>query len=91
MTELPNFIKYRSKFYCGNEDVQKLAKFAEEQYKMNCMAIKFIHDIATNWDCDTDSHKYGNPCRKCEANDILVRGFYAIADSVDKQWNEDTE
>lgn len=33
--------------------------------------VDFIRDIATNWDCDQDSHTYNTPCRKCEAIKLL--------------------
>lgn len=32
--------------------------------------IDFIRDIATNWDCDSDGHKYDTGCRKCEAKKL---------------------
>lgn len=33
--------------------------------------IAFVQDIATNYDCDADGHKYGTYCRRCEAARIL--------------------
>ena len=33
----------------------------------------FIKDLATNYDCDEDSHKYDTGCRVCNAKDLLKR------------------
>ena len=32
---------------------------------------EFARDIAENWDCDDDAHKYGTRCRACSALEIL--------------------
>lgn len=32
--------------------------------------IDFIRDIAQNWDCDEDGHKYNTGCRKCSASEL---------------------
>jgi len=42
----------------------------QEQEKVKPL-IDFAKDCATNWDCDTDSHRYKTPCRMCEATKIL--------------------
>jgi len=34
--------------------------------------LKFIEGIATNYDCDSDGHKYGTHCRCCEAYTLLA-------------------
>lgn len=31
----------------------------------------FAHGVAVNYDCDQDAHKYGTPCRSCEAQKAL--------------------
>ena len=31
----------------------------------------FIDDIASNWDCDSDGHKYGTGCRMCAAHELM--------------------
>lgn len=31
----------------------------------------FARSIRDNWDCDADAHKYGTPCRCCEAEKLL--------------------
>jgi hypothetical protein len=31
----------------------------------------FARDIFMNYDCDSDSHKYGLPCRACAAEKLL--------------------
>lgn len=33
--------------------------------------LDFARDIATNYDCDNDAHKYGTPCRACSAEKLL--------------------
>lgn len=33
--------------------------------------LDFIRDMATNYDCDGDAHKYSTKCRVCEAREIL--------------------
>lgn len=30
-----------------------------------------LRDIATNYDCDEDAHRYNTPCRECEAKKAL--------------------
>lgn len=32
---------------------------------------RVLEMIRDNWDCDADSHRYGNPCRCCLAKDAL--------------------
>jgi hypothetical protein len=32
--------------------------------------ISFIHEVATGYDCDSDSHKYKTRCRACEAQKL---------------------
>ena len=32
----------------------------------------FAVDIRDNYDCDSDAHKYGTPCRCCEAEYVLT-------------------
>ena len=43
----------------GNKEREAIIKLRE-----------YIRDCAENWDCDTDSHKYNLPCRKCEAQKL---------------------
>lgn len=32
---------------------------------------RFAKDCATNFDCDSDAHRYNTPCRACRANDLV--------------------
>lgn len=32
--------------------------------------LSFAKNIATDWDCDSDSHRYNTPCRACEAKGL---------------------
>lgn len=32
--------------------------------------MEFARDVADNWDCDSDAHKYGTPCRACQAKGL---------------------
>lgn len=57
---------------------RKLA-IAEEH---NLRMWEFIKDVAVNWDCDNDAHKYGTPCRSCEAEKIL--SIPASTEALDK-------
>ena len=34
---------------------------------------EFARYIRDNYDCDADAHKYGTPCRCCEARHLLAR------------------
>jgi len=36
-------------------------------------AVELLRDIATNYDCDSDGHKYGTGCRACKAQAFLAR------------------
>lgn len=31
----------------------------------------FVRDVADNWDCDADAHKYRTTCRSCAARALL--------------------
>lgn len=86
---VPDFNKFKSKFYCGSGDVVELAKFADVSYRQFCMAVRFINHIHQNYDCDSDAHKHGTPCRKCDANELLVWGFRSAEQSVDDEWNNE--
>lgn len=33
--------------------------------------VETLEDIAENFDCDNDAHKYNTTCRKCEAKETL--------------------
>ena len=44
-------------------------KFSEEEVKLLIDFVKTL--VATNWDCDNDSHKYNTPRRMCEAEKVL--------------------
>jgi len=35
----------------------------------------FVRNVATDWDCDDDAHRYGTPCRACQAE--ALRKKYA--------------
>lgn len=35
---------------------------------------RVLEMIRDNYDCDEDSHRYGNPCRCCIAKDVLESG-----------------
>jgi hypothetical protein len=34
-------------------------------------ALELIRDVAENWDCDEDGHRYNTGCRKCSASELL--------------------
>lgn len=33
--------------------------------------MEFVRDVATNYDHDSDAHRYGTPCRECGAQKLL--------------------
>ena len=33
----------------------------------------FCRDVAYNFDCDSDAHKYGTTCRACEAKELYEK------------------
>jgi len=35
----------------------------------------FLKNLRDNYDCDNDAHKYGTPCRSCDAAKILGEVF----------------
>ena len=35
---------------------------------------EFARDVAENWDCDSDGHKYKTGCRCCRAMKLLKKG-----------------
>ena len=47
------------------------SKAKEMDMEQKKLLISFIEDIAENWDCDDDSHRYNTICRKCEAEKLL--------------------
>jgi len=34
---------------------------------------EFARDVSSNYDCDSDAHKYGTICRQCEALKVLTK------------------
>lgn len=42
----------------------------EEASEVDKEVLEFIRDIAYNWDCDEDGHKYNTGCRKCTASEL---------------------
>lgn len=42
--------------------------YSEEDIKP---LIEFIKDCESNWDCDSDAHKYNTVCRVCKAQKVL--------------------
>lgn len=40
-------------------------------------ACNVLHDVETQYDHDTDAHRYGTPCRECEAGKVirLIKGI----------------
>lgn len=43
---------------------------AREEDAVSKEVLEFIRDIAYNWDCDEDGHKYNTGCRKCSASEL---------------------
>lgn len=41
-----------------------------------------LRDFAENWDCDSDSHRYGTTCRVCDAEKMNRRVEHALVDTV---------
>jgi hypothetical protein len=35
--------------------------------------LEFTDDVANNYDCDTDAHKYNTRCRSCEAKKLIQK------------------
>ena len=48
---------------------QQQHKRIQERYDR---LVAFVNDIATNYDHDSDAHKYGTTCRVCEAEALLA-------------------
>lgn len=46
------------------------AAIAEAADRLEEMA-EFARDVRDNYDCDSDAHKYGTPCRCCSAARVL--------------------
>jgi len=46
-------------------------KLLEEKLVSMGPLQKFVEDVAANWDCDADQHKYGTRCRVCVAESIV--------------------
>ena len=40
--------------------------------KQNALLRECLRDIRDNFDCDSDAHKYGTPCRCCSAKEALA-------------------
>ncbi len=55
---------------------KNLLAFEQECIKragLEVLALReFARDCAMNWDCDSDAHKYGTPCRVCDAQEVLT-------------------
>ena len=37
--------------------------------------LSFAIDVRDNYDCDSDAHKYGQRCRKCEAARVIAKAL----------------
>jgi hypothetical protein len=48
-------------------------KFKRKENKMSRIdeLEAFVKNIASNYDCDEDAHKYNTPCRCCDAKALL--------------------
>lgn len=49
--------------------LMQLEKIEQLELKLK-KCSDFVRDCAEDWDCDSDSHKYNLPCRKCNAEKI---------------------
>ena len=58
----------------GPDSVEAMAAQLEDLHAENKLLRAFARDIAENWDHDSDAHKYGTPCRVCEATAVLKKG-----------------
>lgn len=54
--------------FMGGAKWQEQRMYSEEEVKP---LIDFIIDCSSNWDCDEDAHRYGTPCRMCDAQKLL--------------------
>ena len=43
----------------------------EEMHARIKQLEEFVRDVATNYDCDADGHRYNTGCRCCEAEGLL--------------------
>lgn len=59
-------------FESRQPEIDALRKELEQVKMHDVMLIRFVKEIATNFDCDTDAHKYGTFCRQCEAKNTLA-------------------
>lgn len=50
-----------------NEVIEKNATLAERVNKLE----QFLVGLSANYDCDSDAHKYGTPCRSCSAENLM--------------------
>ncbi len=50
------------------------ARRAEKAEARAAELESFVADVADNYDCDEDAHRYGTQCRKCKAAALSGRG-----------------
>jgi hypothetical protein len=51
---------------------KEAAKVARKAKKERAVLVNFAKHINRNYDCDSDAHKYGTPCRCCKAAEVLA-------------------
>lgn len=67
-----------------SEEKSFLASLYDDRDKMIAglkWAMSEFHSIHSDWDCDSDAHKYGTPCRCCEA-EAAEKRLAAILEEV---------
>lgn len=55
----------------NDADLNQIIARAEKAERGLAECRVLLKDFASNWDCDKDAHKYGTPCRACEAQNML--------------------
>lgn len=56
-----------------NDNWEKVDQVITLKKEERDMLLDFVKDIATNYDCDIDTHRYNTSCRCCDANNILSK------------------
>lgn len=56
---------------CQREYRKQSKELNKAEFK-TAQLVSFARDVAANYDCDKDAHRYRTPCRKCEAAAALL-------------------
>ena len=63
-----NIPRYKSNGFRDHGNDKEVKRLLDRQVTS---LVELAENVYSGYDCDSDAHKYGTPCRKCMAEDVL--------------------